>query len=245
MKTSIFCLFCLLAGPMTLRGQQIEPAKTNQFIDLAGTIGSSQGSGALSYVYNWHIGKKRKIEAGLGLRLTSVAGTKLTYTTAGPARLTRSFTTPFVIFFAGQKTENWDTLTVQHPFVNALNVTINLGYRFSPKFSAGFNIDLIGATFGQKSSSVFQSNGQTSTDAASKPNAINILLTGDHDQGSLNSEFFLKYQINDKWGVRAIYQFLFTEYTAGSVRQAAADGTVIDRFRNKANNFGAGVSYSF
>ncbi|NIJ52942.1 hypothetical protein [Dyadobacter arcticus] len=245
MKTCISCLFCLLMVPFTGHAQQIEPKKTNQFIDLAGTIGSSQGSGALSYVHNWRIGRKRKIEAGLGLRLTSVAGTKLTYTTAGPARLTRSFTTPFVIFFAGQKTENWDTLTVQRPFVNALNVTINLGYQFGPKFSAGFNIDLIGATFGQKSSSIFQSNGLTSTDAASKPATFNLLLTGDHDQGSLNSEFFLKYQINDKWGVRAIYQFLFTEYTAGSVRQIAPDGTAIDRFRNKANNFGAGVSYSF
>jgi hypothetical protein len=245
MKTGIVCLFCLLVGPISLFAQEIKAAKTNQFIDLAGTIGNAQGSGALSYVYNWRIGKKRKIEAGLGLRLTSVAGTKLTHTTAGPARLTRSFTTPFVIFFAGQKTENWDTLTVQRPFVNALNVTINLGYRFSPKFSAGFNIDLVGATFGQKSSSVFKSNGRTSIDGASKPTAFNLLLTGDHDQGSLNSEFFLKYHINDKWGVRAIYQFLFTEYTAGSVRQTAADGTVIDRFRNKANNFGAGVSYSF
>lgn len=245
MKTRIICLLCLFASSVTLHAQQIEPAKTNQFIDLAGTIGSSQGSGALSYVYNWRIGKKRKIEAGLGLRLTSVAGTKLTYTTASPARLTRSFTTPFLIFFAGQKTENWDTLTVQRLFVNALNVTINLGYNFTPKISAGFNIDLIGASLGQKSSSVFQSNGSTSTDAASKPTAFNLLLTGDHDHGSLNSEFFLKYQINDKWGVRAIYQFLFSEYTAGSVRQTAADGTVIDRFRNKANNFGLGVSYSF
>jgi hypothetical protein len=245
MKTKVLILVCVVAAALTVQAQHSEPQKTNQFIDLAGTIGSAQGSGALSYVYNWRIGKNRKIEAGLGLRLTSAAGTKLTYITAGPARLTRSFTTPFIIFFAGQKTENWDTLTVQKPFVNALNVTINLGYRFSSRLSAGFNIDLVGATFGKKSSSVFQSNGKTSTDPASKPAVFNLLLTGDHDQGSLNSEFFLKYQMNDKWGVRAIYQFLFTEYTTGSVRQTASDGTVIDRFRNKANNFGLGVSYQF
>ncbi|WP_159467030.1 outer membrane beta-barrel protein [Dyadobacter sp. 3J3] len=245
MKDKIIIFCCLLLVSMTGQAQQMLPAKTNQLVDIAGTIGNSQGSGALSYVYNWRIGKKRKIEIGLGARLTSVAGTKLLYTTAGPAKLTRSFTTPFIIFFAGQKTENWDTLTVQRPFVNALNTTINLGYHFSPKFSAGFNIDLIGVTFGQKSSSVFKSNGETSTDNASKPTAFNLLLTGDHDKGSLNSEFFLKYNFNEKWGLRAIYQFLFSEYTTGNVRQTTSDGTVINRFRNKANNFGIGVSYQF
>ncbi|WAC09233.1 outer membrane protein [Dyadobacter pollutisoli] len=245
MKASIISLFVFAIASAAVHAQHTAPANVNQFVDLAGTVGNSQGSGALSYVYSWQIGKKRKIEAGLGLRLTSVAGTKLTYITAGPARLTRSFTTPFVIFFAGQKTENWDTLTVQRPFVNALNVTINLGYNFTPRFGAGFNIDLIGATFGKKSSSVFKSNGETSTDPASKPTTFNLLLTGDHDRGSLNSEFFLKYKINDKWAVRAIYQFLFTEYKTSNVKQTASDGTVIDRFRNKANNFGAGLSYQF
>ena len=245
MKITIIALICFLATTGALQAQQTENLKINRFVDLAGTIGKSQGTGALSYVYNWRIGRKRKIEAGLGARLTSATGSKLIYTTAGPASLTRTFTTPFLIFFAGQKTENWDTLTVHRPFVNALNVTINLGYNFTPKLSAGFNIDLIGASFGRKSSSVFQSKGETSTDPASKPTVFNLLLTGDHDKGSLNSEFFLKYKLNQKWGVRAIYQFLFTEYTTGTVKQTAPDGTVVDRFRNKANNFGLGVSYEF
>ncbi|MEO6687422.1 MAG: hypothetical protein ABIN24_15725 [Dyadobacter sp.] len=245
MKAILIMLSLLFVNLTIVNAQQSENPKINQFADLAGTIGNSQGSGALSYVYNWRIGKKRKIEAGLGARLTSVAGSKLIYTTAGPASLTRTFTTPFVIFFAGQKTENWDTLTVQRPLVNALNVTINLGYNFTPKLSAGFNIDLIGASFGRKSSSVFQSNGETSNDPASKPTVFNLLLTGDHDKGSLNSEFFLKYKFSEKWGVRAIYQFLFTEYSSEAVKQTAPDGTVINRFRNKANNFGIGVSYQF
>ncbi|CAG4990666.1 hypothetical protein DYBT9275_00584 [Dyadobacter sp. CECT 9275] len=245
MKTSVIILACFLGCAHIAQAQQTENPKMNQFVDLAGTIGKSQGTGALSYVHNWRVGRKRKIEAGVGARLTSAGGAKLIHTTAGPARLTRTFTTPFIIFFAGQKTENWDTLTVQRPFVNALNVTINLGYDFNSKLSAGFNIDLVGASFGRHSSSVFQSNGQTRTDPDSKPTVFNLLLTGDHDKGSLNSEFFLKYYLNQKWGVRAIYQFLFTEYTAGTVRQTAPDRTVIDRFRNKANNFGLGVAYRF
>jgi hypothetical protein len=69
------------------------------------------------------------------------------------------------------------------------------------------------------------------------------LLTGDHDRRSLNSEFFVKYKLNDKWAIRGIYQFLFTEYSTTNIRQNLPDGSTVNRFRNKANNFGIGVSY--
>ncbi len=225
--------------------QQKSVNTTNKFADITGTIGTSQGSGAASYVYNWKFGfgKKKNWEAGIGARLTSSFGTKLEYTTAGPAKFTRTSTTPFLIVFAGQRPENWDTLTVQRPFVNALNLTANFGYNFSPKWSGGFNIDLIGASFGRKSPAVFLSNGVTITEPSAKPTPFNVLLTGDHDRGSLNSEFFVKYKLNDRWALRGIYQFLFTEHTTENIKQVLPDGSSINRFRNKSNNFGIGVSY--
>ena len=111
-----------------------------------------------------------------------------------------------------QKTENWDTLTVQRPLINSLNVTVNAGYNFSSRFSGGFNIDLIGFSFGRKSAAILTTNGITRTEPAAKPTAFNVLLTGDFDYGSLNSEFFLKYKLNERWALRGVYQFLFTEY---------------------------------
>jgi len=72
-----------------------------------------------------------------------------------------------------------------------------------------------------------------------------VLLTGDNDYGSLNSEFFLKYKLSQRWGVRAIYQFYFAEYKTKTIKQTAPDGTLVDRFRNKANTYGAGLSYHF
>ncbi|MBC7887452.1 MAG: hypothetical protein H7Z13_06145, partial [Ferruginibacter sp.] len=167
-------------------------------------------------------------------------GSKLEYSTAGPAKFTRTSTTPFLIVFAGQRPENWDTLTVQRPFVNALNITANFGYNFTPKWSGGFNIDLVGASFGRKSPAVFLSNGITTTEPSAKPTAFNVLLTGDHDRGSLNSEFFVKYKFNNGWALRGVYQFLFTEYTAPNIKQVLPDGTSINRFRNKSNSFGIG-----
>ncbi|MFP5041466.1 hypothetical protein [Parasediminibacterium sp. JCM 36343] len=215
----------------------------NQFVDIAATVGNSQGSAAASYVYNWKLGKYQKWEIGLGARATTNFGTKLDFTTAGPAKLTRGTSTPFAVVVAPQKTENWDTLTVQRPLTTSFNVTLNFGYHFNKRLSGGTNIDLVGFTAGRSSSAIFTSNGNTQIEPIAKPSSFNLLLTGDNDLGSLNSEFFLKYQLNSHWSIRAIYQFLFTEYKTTTLHQTAPDGTAIYRFRNKANNFGIGISY--
>jgi len=213
------------------------------FVDVSGTIGAAQGSVAGSYVHNWKLGAAKKWEAGLGARITSYFGTKRDFTTA-PARLARSTTTPFVIGFAGRKTENWDTLTVQRPFTNSLNLTANFGYNYN-RWYAGFNIDLVGVTLGRTTSAILTSNGTTTTEPSARPARFNVLLTGDNDYGSLNSEFFLRYRLSQRWSVKGIYQFLFVEYKTTNITQTAPDGTAVDRFRNKANNGGLGITYHF
>jgi hypothetical protein len=222
---------------------------TQQWVDIIGTIGAAQGSVAAAYGYNWRLGRNKRIEVGTGLRLTSYFGTKKDFITAGPAKYTRSFTAPFLIFFAGQNEQNFDTLQVQRAQTNSLNIVINLGYHLSAKWYAGFNIDAAGFSFGQKSGAVFKGvNAQgiagSFTDLNSKPSSLNLLLTGDHDKGSLNSEFFVRYQYNTKWGIKAVYQFLFVEYQTSAVKQSIPNGPSIDKFRNKANAVGMGVSYS-
>lgn len=233
----------LAASASAAKAQQKE-TRINQFVDIAGTIGKSQGTAAASYVHNWKIGKRKRWEAGLGLRWTSYFGTKTEFITA-PARLARTNTTPFLIFFAGQRKDYQDTLTVQRPLTHSINVSINFGYNFTKKWNAGFNIDLIGYTFGRESSAILTSDASTKIEPMAKPAGFNLLLTGDHDRGSLNSEFFLKYRINPRWAVRAIYQFVFVEYVTENIKQVAPDGTENDRFRNKANTFGLGGSYNF
>lgn len=241
---NIFAITILLLAGTGVVGQT-KDLKRNQFADFSVTVGKSQQSFALSYVYNWQVGKKKKWELGVGARNTLYTGIKNEYITAGPARLTRSTTIPFIIFFAGQNEENFDTLEVQRPLINLFNITANIGYNISPKWYAGFNIDVIGFSFGRKSSAALASNGINYTEPAAKPSAFNLLLTGDHDKGSLNSEFFLRYRLNKRWSLKGVYQFLFEEYKTSKFKQTASDGTVINRFRNKANNFGLGVSYNF
>jgi hypothetical protein len=243
MKKTILFTTCLFLTVLAY-AQTKKQAKFNRYADLALTIGDSRGTTAFSYIYSRNPGKKQKWEIGLGARFTSNFGTKQEYYTA-PAKLARTNTIPFLIVFAGQNTANWDTLNVQRPLVNSFNISANFGYRFSPKWSAGFNIDLLGFSFGRKSPAVLTSNGLTKTEPAAKVIPFNILLTGDLDRGSLNSEFFAKYMLNKKWGVRGVYQFIFSEYKTTTAKQVAPDGTIVDRFRNKANNFGLALSYHF
>jgi len=218
--------------------------KNNQVVDFTAAAGSSRGSVAASYLYNWRMGKKKKFEIGLGARLTTTFGTKQEYITA-PAKLSRTNTIPFATVFSGENTANWDTLTVQKPLVASLNATINIGYNFSSKWSGGFNIDLVGFSVGRKSAAVLLSNGVTRSEPEAKPAAFNLLLTGDLDYGNLNSEFYLKYKFNDSWGIRGVFQFQFNEYKTTTIKQTAPDGTSVDRFRSKANNLGVGFTYHF
>jgi len=226
-----------------LKAQGIKNSNRNEFA-FSSTIGENQGSLSLGYNYHWLIGKKQRLELGIGTRLTSVLGSKLNYTTA-PANLARTYTAPFLIVFAGQSYENWDTLQVQRPLVFALNTTATIKYHVSKKLSAGFNIDLFGVSLGRSSSAILTSNGITKTESLAKPTAVNLLLTGDLDHGTLNSEAFLDYQFKKGWGIRLVYQFLFSEYRTNNIYQIAPDGTKVYRFRNKANNFGIGINYSF
>ena len=86
---------------------------------------------------------------------------------------------------------------------------------------------------------------KTTIDPNAKPVSLNALLTGDHDRGTLNSEFFVKYSFHKHWAAKVVYQFLFVEYETSQTKQTFSDGSMNNRFRNKANNFGIGVAYHF
>jgi hypothetical protein len=237
----IIIITIILSGA-ELTAQQIKPAYSKQWFDVAGTAGNSSGVVVLSYVHNWRIGKS-KWQFGTGARLVNFFGSNLNYTTA-PARLARGNTTPVALLFSSVKNENLDTLTVRHPYSSSLNASLNLAYNFNSKWSAGLNIDLIGFTIGKKSEALLINNGIERREPVAKPQAFNVLLTDDLDYGTLNSEVYLKYSINKRWGIRGIYQFLVNEYKTTSIKQTAPDGTAVDRFRYKANNYGIGIAYN-
>lgn len=203
------------------------------------TLGGAkyQGTLALSYVHLWRFGEKQKLGIGIGGRFTSYLGANQYYVTA-PAQLTSGSTSPFIIF-QDNITANIDTFLIKSPQVNCLNLSINIDYQVSKRITAGFNIDAIGFSFGGNREGNYI-NGPVGKMSDATPTTFNILLVSDNDRGSLNSEFFLRYSLNDFWGLKAGAQFLFTEYTTSSKVQAFPQEN--DRFRNKSLLFCLGIS---
>lgn len=223
MRISILCLCCLLA-----LSALAQDSRTVNYGDITGAIGSSQGSVSVDYFHVWKLGKTKRAEIGFGGRFTSYFGSSHYYSSA-PASL------------ADDESKS-DSVLLQSPQVNALNIAINLGYRISPKFSLGFNIDALGFSFGGKQTGSYI-NGSVGQTISAKPTPINILLVGNNDQGSLNSEFYSRYFLTENLAIKLAYQYLFTEYTTDTAVQQLPIAN--DRFRNKASLLSLGITKQF
>jgi long-subunit fatty acid transport protein len=223
MKNLLLLLICFI--PLYAASQD---SKSINYGSFTGAFGSRQGSVSLDYFHLWKLGKSNKIEVGLGGRFTSYFGTSHYYSSA-PAAL------------AGDESKS-DSLLLQSPQVNALNIAINLGYKISSKFGVGFSIDALGFSFGGKQTGSYINSNQGQATSA-KPTSFNILLVGNNDQGSLNSEFYVRYFIKEKLAVKLAYQYLFTEYTTDTKVQQLPEAN--DRFRNKASLFSLGITKQF
>ena len=105
----IIAAITILLLPAGALFAQQKKSNINRFVDLTGTVGASQGAAAVAFVHNWKLGKKQKFEIGIGARKTAYFGSKKEFLTAGPAKYTRSSTTPCLIFFAGQNEASFDT----------------------------------------------------------------------------------------------------------------------------------------
>ena len=66
MKKSFLFPIIIFTSAFVHAQQPLLP-RINQFVDMAGIVGSSQGAISGSYVYNWRLGKSKKWEAGIGL----------------------------------------------------------------------------------------------------------------------------------------------------------------------------------
>lgn len=244
MKKILVITFLFVAIAGMANAQQKKLRAVDNFADLTVGIGSSQFTGALSYVYNWKLGKRKRWELGLGARFTSYFGSNLYFRTA-PAKLTSGKTDPTVLF-TNDIDANIDSVLFPKAQVNSLNLSLNFGYNFSNKFSAGLTIDAIGFSFGKKQNGVYYGNNAAAgVPVTAKPTAFNVLLISDNDKGSLNSELFARYKWNDSWGVKLGLQFFFAEYTTNTQVQTTPGGDKNDRFRKKMAGAGIGVTYNF
>jgi len=202
-------------------------AQPTNGLRLATAFSGSSLSTALDFGQERQFGKKQRLLLGYGARYTRFQAGDAAYLTA-PAKLTAE----------GKS----DTLMLASPRVNSLNAYILLGYQFHPKWSVSFDIDLIGLSWGSESTGIFASTEDPRFNGlqAGKPTVGNFLLVGDNDRGSLNSNFSVRYSVNEQWQVQAGLSYLFTEY---STTNTLTDEN--NRFRNKSGLAMVGVRYNF
>jgi hypothetical protein len=238
--TRLYCLFLCTGFICCLQYRAVAQTLpgTSKFADLNLGIGDNEASLSVSFNYDKGLGKSRKVVLGLGARFTSYLGKNQYYITA-PAKLTSGSTGPGVLFKKNIEA-NLDTFLIKTSQVNSFNLVLTVGYNLSERLLFRFNIDAVGFSFGKNVKGNYISGAQGSMESAD-PTTFNLLLISDNDKGSLNSEFFARYLLDDKWAIKAGLQFLFTEFTTDSEVQQFPNPN--DRFRNKSLMFNAGVSY--
>jgi hypothetical protein len=221
-------ILCFLVAAFQINALESLPNKKDLYADLGVGLGSSKFSVTSAFNHNWHLGKKKKIVIGTGIRYTWFSGNNINFTSA-PNDLAID-------------EKSVDTLLAPNPSVHSLNLLINLGYNISPKLQVGFSIDVLGFSFGPTGSPTYINAGTSQITSAS-PTKINVLLIGNNDIGSLNSFFYAKYQLNKRFGVKLGYQFLFNELTTNTKIQTLPSQN--DRFRTKSALGYIGVTYNF
>lgn len=205
-------------------------AQPARYVDLALGVGSKVGIGALSAFQLHPIGKAGKLQLGYGIRLNALSTRKPDYVTA-PAVINSKQAGPLNIFSADVP-ENFDTLRLADGTSFSLNAALYARYQFNDKWSVGFNIDVIGVSFGSQLAGVHSPHNSTGggpTATQASPTSFNLLLTSNNDLGSLNSELYAGYQLNEQLGLRAGFGFYFVEYTTTDKFRFGND-----RFRHKA-----------
>ncbi len=238
---AFFFLFLCSLSLLAQENKESKKTRTQNIADLSFGLGSKQANIAASYLHLWGIGKKQKLKLGIGGRFTSSFATDKYYTTAN-AKLTSGKTGPAVLF-ADDIPANIDSFFVGKTQINSLNISFNSEYELSKKLSVGFNIDLIGFSFGAAKQGIYINNGNSSL-VGSKPSSFNALLISDNDLGSLNSELFIRYKINNRWSLRGGTSFLFNEYSTNTKVQQT-NGISNDRFRYKSLYGIIGIAYHF
>lgn len=215
--------------------------KENNQFGLSVNAGAGSYATALSWTHYHSIGKTKRFKIGYGLRLTNFLGTDLDYSTA-PAKYT-SGKSSIGALFSQNIVANIDTVRFPKSQTYFLNTGIYLTYLLpylNNRLELGVNIDAIGFTFGPRQNAVYKNKA-----VAAKPSSFNLLLISDSDLGSLNSEWYVNFWVTPKFGVKAGYEFLFSEYTTDSkIQQLPNLNATNDRFRFKSAMIMLGISFA-
>ncbi|MFY7910938.1 MAG: hypothetical protein ACOVO2_15335 [Emticicia sp.] len=184
-KLIFFCIICLFTSKITA-----QRAKVSQVFSLGAAFNSGKIIPTFSFGEQLHIGHNYRLAIGSGIRATIFSAKGSTFTGLKSPYLSTTVT----------------PLVSENMFI--LNAPISAEYQ-GDKIVAGFNIDLIGLTFGRSKDSLAFNNYRGSTDNLSvKPTQFNFALGS---AGSTNSEIYVGFRIREEITIKAGVSFLFTK----------------------------------
>lgn len=207
--------------------------------DMKGVYFTGRYGASSSYIKYKNIGLEKRWYYGIGVHATLSFLSQKQYTTA-PTNVLKKSKNWFAVTFSDIE-ERVDTLVINQSFNLFGNLYFALQYRFNAKHELGLQLDLIGASFGLPSSATLISSELPSKSASQTalPTLLNYTLISSNNHGSLLYALNYRYWFNDRLGVNASVNYVYTEYRS-------ADRLVFDngRYRNKSFCFMLGVSYA-
>jgi len=219
---SLFLTLVFYAAFIFGANAQEKPRKFS-FAAEAGLRASSgmQGGGLSAWAYRG-FGRKQNFLVGLGIRHSSHFSKNRDYITA-PARFTSD-------------EKNLDTLVLSGS-IHSVNLALDLRYSLNTTFALGFNIDLLGLSFGP------EQNGKLNEfTALAAPTKFNILLVDDNDIGTINSEFYLACKLSEHLAGKLAFSYFYSEFRTDKKYIAGIDN---DRYRNKSMGLALAMQYRF
>ena len=157
-------------------GLGMAPAASAQRFDLDASVGFGSAAWRAAVGSQWRLSVGSRLTLGAGLRLSFYQGESASFSNQGAISPTLPEQLPI------------------DPAVWGLNVVVSAQARLVGPVAVGANIDLAGVAGGPQ-----RPQGTITL----KPALGSLLLFGDQDRGSLNSEFFLAVPVSQRIEIRA------------------------------------------
>lgn len=136
----------------------------------------------------WPVGLKGRLMAGGGVRYNYQGGNS-----------------PVTLDLV--EAEGQPEVTVSGLVVHNLALFAEASYRISDRLEGGFNIELVGVTLGPEQTVALEGAPRTV-----EPEPVALLLVGENDLGTLNSEFFAAYRVSERLWLRANLSYVVNNY---------------------------------
>lgn len=207
--------------------------------DIKGVYFTGRYGVSSSYMKYKAMDLNKKWFLGIGIHATLSMLSQQQYTTAA-TRVIKNSTNWFAFTFPDIE-EKVDTLIMNQSFILTGNLYVALQYRFNTHHEVGVHIDLAGASFGIPASAQLISSKLPGMKAeqSAMPSLFNYTLLSSNNHGSLYYALIYRYWFNDRLGVNASVNYVYTEFRTDS--KILYDNS---RFRNKGYCFMLGISYA-